>query len=90
MEVTKGQKPTVSASTGSKWERSVGEREGGEDEGFLEPWAVTKDHRKGRARTGVRVGLGLRWRSARSAKRSHCGRQDLGLDARVAESLLKP
>lgn len=41
-------------STGSRWERSVGEREGGKDQGFLELWAVTRDHREGRVHTGVK------------------------------------
>lgn len=39
--------------TGRRWERSVGEREGGKDQGFLELWAVTRDHREGRAHTCV-------------------------------------
>lgn len=77
-------------STGSRWERSVGEREGGKDQGFLELWAVTRDHREGRVHTGVRVGLGLRRRrSAGSEKRSHYRREDSGLDAREGAPLLK-
>lgn len=44
--------------------REVGEREGGKDQGFLGLWAATRNHREGRAQTGVRVRLGLRRQSA--------------------------
>lgn len=85
----KGSKPDSEryhVSTGS----SVGEWEGGKDQGFLELWAVTRDHREERAHTGVRVGLGLRRPSAGSAKHSHCGREGSSLDAREGTPFLKP
>lgn len=63
----------------------MGEREGRKDQGFLELWAVTRDHREGHARTGVRVGVVPAVQSA-----SYCGPEGPGLDARVGEPRLKP
>lgn len=88
MEGTKAQKPTVSATRyplDGGGRDPLGEMKGDEDQGFLDLWAVIRDHREGRVCTGVRVGVVPAVQSA-----SYCGPEGPGLDARVGEPRLKP